>query len=71
MDSIMSLADSVNVRKLILQKGRYLKSVMRYDEAAEVFAALLQDGRPDSEAIAEIADCNYMDGTIVEQGHST
>ena len=62
MDSIMSLADSVNVRKLILQKGRYLKSVMRYDEAAEVFAALLQDGRPDSEAIAEIADCNYMDG---------
>ena len=31
MDSIMSLVDSVNVRKLILQKGRYLKSVMRYE----------------------------------------
>lgn len=54
MDSIMSLIDSVNVRKLILQKGRYLKSVMRYDEAAEVFVALFQVGRPGSEARNEL-----------------
>ncbi len=54
MDSIMSLVDSVNVRKLILQKGRYLKSVMRYDEAAEVFVALFQAGRPGSEARNEL-----------------
>lgn len=35
---------------------------MRYDEAAEVFASLLQKGSPDSKIIAEIADCNYLDG---------
>lgn len=61
-DSIISLSDSALVRELVMQKGRHLKSVMRYDEAAEVFAALLRDGRYDSEAIAEIADCNYLDG---------
>lgn len=62
IDSLPIQTDSSQLRKLVLQKGRHLKSVMRYDEAAEVFAYLLQDGRIDSEALAEIADCNYMDG---------
>ena len=61
-DSLKSVSDSARVRELVLQKGRYLKSMMRYDEAAEVFALLLQDNRLDKEAVAEMADCNYMDG---------
>ena len=61
-DSLVSLSDSAHIRELVLQEGLYLKSVMRYDEAAEVFASLLQKGSQDSKIIAEIADCNYLDG---------
>ena len=61
-DSLVSLSDSAHIRELVLQEGLYLKSVMRYDEAAEVFASLLQKGSQDSKIISEIADCNYLDG---------
>lgn len=61
-DMDCSVSDSIMFRDSIMREARYLKTVMRYDDAIALYACLLEDGRFDAEIISEIADCNYLDG---------
>ena len=55
-------ADSLAARREALAEARYLKSIIKTDEAIEKLSALVQPGALDEEVLAELADCHFING---------